>query len=110
VLTRHADNAEFALAMCQPSLIMAVEDQNEPHGLKPTIEDYPFANDGLLLWDAIKEWVTSYVEHYYPQVNLVEPNEELQAWWDEIRIVGHGDKKDGPWWPQLKTQADLFCF
>ncbi|GKA67964.1 linoleate 13S-lipoxygenase 2-1, chloroplastic-like protein [Tanacetum coccineum] len=34
---------------------MAVEDQNEPHGLKLTIEDYPFANDGLLLWDAIKQ-------------------------------------------------------
>ncbi|GMY16387.1 linoleate 13S-lipoxygenase 2-1, chloroplastic-like isoform X5 [Fagus crenata] len=34
---------------------MAVEDPNAPHGLKLTIEDYPFANDGLLLWDAIKE-------------------------------------------------------
>ncbi|GKE61315.1 linoleate 13S-lipoxygenase 2-1, chloroplastic-like protein, partial [Tanacetum coccineum] len=86
---------------------MAVKDQNEPHGLKLTIEDYPFANDGLLLWDAIKEWVTSYVEHYYPQANLVKSDKELQAWWDEIRTVGHGDKKDEPWWPQLKTQADL---
>ncbi|KAJ9555752.1 hypothetical protein OSB04_010366 [Centaurea solstitialis] len=86
---------------------MAVEDPNAPHGLKLAIEDYPFANDGLLIWDAIKEFATSYVNHYYPQANLIESDEELQAWWTEIRTVGHGDKKDEPWWPQLKTQDDL---
>ncbi|KAK1435190.1 hypothetical protein QVD17_00951 [Tagetes erecta] len=86
---------------------MAVEDPTAPHGVKLTIEDYPFANDGLLIYDAIKQWATSYVNHYYPQANLVESDEELQAWWNEIRTVGHGDKKDEPWWPQLKTQDDL---
>ncbi|KAJ9555504.1 hypothetical protein OSB04_010118 [Centaurea solstitialis] len=86
---------------------MAIEDPSAPHGLKLAIEDYPFANDGLLIWDAIKEFATSYVNHYYPQSNLVESDEELQAWWTEIRTVGHGDKKDEPWWPQLKTQDDL---
>ncbi|KAI3822897.1 hypothetical protein L1987_10498 [Smallanthus sonchifolius] len=86
---------------------MAVEDPTAPHGVKLTIEDYPFANDGLLVFDAIKQWATSYVNHYYPQENLVESDEELQAWWYEIRTVGHGDKKDEPWWPQLKTQEDL---
>ncbi|PWA78264.1 lipoxygenase 2 [Artemisia annua] len=86
---------------------MAVEDESAPHGIKLTIEDYPFANDGLLLWDAIKQWATAYINHYYPQAKLVESDEELQAWWTEIRTVGHGDKKDEPWWPQLKTQQDL---
>ncbi|CAI9264659.1 unnamed protein product [Lactuca saligna] len=86
---------------------MAVEDPTEPHGLKLTIEDYPYANDGLILWDAIKQWVTSFVNNYYPQASLVESDEELQAWWNEIRTVGHGDKKDESWWPQLKTQDDL---
>ncbi|XP_024985354.1 linoleate 13S-lipoxygenase 2-1, chloroplastic-like [Cynara cardunculus var. scolymus] len=86
---------------------MAVEDPSAPHGIKLRIEDYPFANDGLLLWDAIKQWATTYVNHYYPQADLVESDEELQAWWTEIRTVGHGDKKDEPWWPQLKTQQDL---
>ncbi|XP_076948120.1 lipoxygenase 2, chloroplastic-like [Bidens hawaiensis] len=86
---------------------MAVEDPTAPHGVKLTIEDYPFANDGLLVFDAIKQWATSYVNHYYPQPDLVESDEELQAWWNEIRTVGHGDKKDEPWWPQLKTQDDL---
>lgn len=43
---------------------MAVEDPFAPHGLRLTIQDYPFANDGLLLWDTIKLWVTDYVNHY----------------------------------------------
>ncbi|KAL2238646.1 linoleate 13S-lipoxygenase 2-1, chloroplastic-like [Sesamum indicum] len=86
---------------------MAVEDPTAPHGLKLIIEDYPYANDGLLIWDAIKEWVTDYVTHYYPEASLVQSDNELQAWWTEIRTVGHGDKKDEPWWPELKTPDDL---
>ncbi|KAI3683477.1 hypothetical protein L1987_83981 [Smallanthus sonchifolius] len=86
---------------------MAVEDPDSPHGLKLSIEDYPYANDGLVLWDIIKDWVTNYVNHYYPEENLVESDDELQAWWTEIRTVGHADKKDEPWWPVLKTPKDL---
>ncbi|KAK9058562.1 hypothetical protein SSX86_023404 [Deinandra increscens subsp. villosa] len=86
---------------------MAVEDPDSPHGLKLAIEDYPYANDGLVLWDIIKAWVTDYVNHYYPEDNLVESDDELQAWWTEIRIVGHADKKDEPWWPILATPKDL---
>ncbi|KAE8039377.1 hypothetical protein FH972_011795 [Carpinus fangiana] len=86
---------------------MAVEDPSAPHGLKLTIEDYPFANDGLILWDAIKEWVTDYVNHYYPNPSLILSDQELQQWWTEIRTLGHADKKDEPWWPVLKTPKDL---
>ncbi|XP_027344673.1 linoleate 13S-lipoxygenase 2-1, chloroplastic-like [Abrus precatorius] len=86
---------------------MAVVDPNAPHGLKLTIEDYPFANDGLLIWDAIKQWVTDYVNHYYPSPNIIESDQELQEWWKEIRTVGHGDKSEEPWWPNLKTPEDL---
>ncbi|PHT59201.1 Linoleate 13S-lipoxygenase 2-1, chloroplastic [Capsicum baccatum] len=86
---------------------LAEEDPNAPYGLKLTIEDYPFANDGLVLWDILKQWVTAYVNHYYPQTNLIESDIELQDWWSEIKNVGHGDKKDEPWWPELKTPNDL---
>ncbi|KAJ4724606.1 Lipoxygenase [Melia azedarach] len=86
---------------------LAVEDPNSPHGLRLTIEDYPYANDGLDIWASLKQWVTDYVNHYYPGKSLVEYDEELQAWWTEIRTVGHGDKKDEPWWPVLKTPDDL---
>ncbi|ESR59202.1 hypothetical protein CICLE_v10018178mg, partial [Citrus x clementina] len=74
---------------------MAVDDPTAPNGLKLTIEDYPYANDGLNLWFALKKWVTDYSD------------KELQAWWTEIRTVGHADKKDEPWWPALKTSEDL---
>ncbi|KAJ0876564.1 putative linoleate 13S-lipoxygenase [Helianthus annuus] len=86
---------------------LAVEDPDSPHGLKLSIEDYPYANDGLILWDIIKDWVTNYVNHYYPEENLVRSDQELQAWWTEIRTMGHADKKDEPWWPVLNTPNDL---
>ncbi|XP_045809749.1 linoleate 13S-lipoxygenase 2-1, chloroplastic-like [Trifolium pratense] len=86
---------------------MAVVDSKAQHGLKLAIEDYPFANDGLLIWDAIKQWITDYVNHYYPSPNIIESDQELQAWWTEVRTKGHGDKSEEPWWPKLKTQNDL---
>ncbi|KAF9597212.1 hypothetical protein IFM89_016353 [Coptis chinensis] len=86
---------------------MAVEDPTAEHGVKLTIEDYPFANDGLVLWDAIKSWVTDYVNHYYPDAKSIENDTELQAWWTEVRTKGHEDKKDEPWWPVLNTADNL---
>ncbi|CDY61034.1 BnaA07g38540D, partial [Brassica napus] len=76
---------------------LAVEDETAEHGVRLTIPDFPFANDGLMLWDALKEWITDYVTL----------DEELQGWWSEVRNIGHGDKKNEPWWPVLKTQDDL---
>ncbi|KAM3734142.1 hypothetical protein ACB098_11G191800 [Castanea mollissima] len=86
---------------------MAVEDPTAEHGLRLTIEDYPFANDGLILWDAMKQWVSDYVNHYYPEPSLVQSDGELQAWWTEVRTKGHADKKDEPWWPVLETPENL---
>ncbi|KAF9597869.1 hypothetical protein IFM89_021954 [Coptis chinensis] len=86
---------------------LAVEDPSAKHGLRLTIEDYPFANDGLILWDAIKSWVTDYVNHYYHDDKSIENDTELQAWWTEVRTKGHADKKDEPWWPVLDTADSL---
>ncbi|KAG1364222.1 Linoleate 13S-lipoxygenase 2-1, chloroplastic [Cocos nucifera] len=86
---------------------MAVEDPTAEFGLRLTINDYPFANDGLLIWSAIKQWVTGYVNHYYPDANHVVEDYELQEWWTEVRTKGHADKKDGPWWPVLNTPENL---
>ncbi|CAK7339258.1 unnamed protein product [Dovyalis caffra] len=86
---------------------MAVEDPSSPHGLKLAIEDYPYANDSLELWAIIKQWVSDYVNHYYPEASLIESDSELLAWWEEVRTVGHGDKKDEQGWPELKTPQDL---
>jgi lipoxygenase len=75
--------------------------------LKLTIEDYPYANDGLLIWDAIKDWASDYVRHYYRSAADIVGDEELQAWWTEVRTKGHEDKKDEPWWPVLDTHESL---
>ncbi|KAE8649496.1 hypothetical protein Csa_017884 [Cucumis sativus] len=73
---------------------------------KLTIKDYPFANDGLQLWNALWEWVTEYVNHYYKcDMNAVTNDKELQAWWKEIKDKGHPDIKEG--WPKLETKEDL---
>ncbi|WOL19484.1 putative lipoxygenase 8, chloroplastic [Canna indica] len=86
---------------------LAVEDPTAEHGLRLTIEDYPFANDGLLIWSAIEQWVQDYVSYYYPNASGMVDDVELQEWWDEVRTKGHGDKKDEPWWPKLNTIESL---
>lgn len=86
---------------------MAVEDPTAEYGLRLTIEDYPYANDGLLIWSSIKQWVTDYVNRFYSSPSQVQEDYELQGWWTEIRTEGHADKKDEPWWPVLNTQEDL---
>ncbi|KAJ4909428.1 hypothetical protein Rs2_04049 [Raphanus sativus] len=86
---------------------MAVPDPTQPHGLKLLVEDYPYANDGLLLWSAIQTWVRTYVERYYPNPNLIKTDTELQAWYSESINVGHADHRDADWWPELSTVDDL---
>ncbi|KAK6911553.1 Lipoxygenase, C-terminal, partial [Dillenia turbinata] len=86
---------------------MAVPDPNCKHGLRFMIEDYPFAVDGLEIWLAIEKWVEDYCSFYYPTDDLVQEDSELQAFWKEVRGVGHDDKKDEPWWPKMQTLEDL---
>ncbi|CAI8588482.1 unnamed protein product [Vicia faba] len=86
---------------------LAVEDSSSPHGLRLVIEDYPYAVDGLEIWDAIKIWVQDYVSLYYPIDEVVQKDTELQSWWNEIIEKGHGDLKDKPWWPKMQNLQDL---
>ncbi|KAK7381801.1 hypothetical protein VNO80_00348 [Phaseolus coccineus] len=86
---------------------MAIEDSSSPNGLRLVIEDYPYAVDGLEIWDAIKIWVQEYVSLYYPTDVAVEQDTELQAWWKEVVEKGHADLQDKPWWPKMKTLQEL---
>lgn len=86
---------------------MAVPDSSSPHGLKLLIEDYPFAVDGLEIWDAIEIWVREYCNFYYTSDDMVENDSELQLWWKELRNEGHGDLKDRSWWPEMRTKIEL---
>ena len=61
------------------------------------IKDYPFRDDGLLVWKAIDDWVASYVAVYYRSDQDVSADSELQAWVSELlsptggRLAGLGD-------------------
>ncbi|KAB2061012.1 hypothetical protein ES319_A10G058400v1 [Gossypium barbadense] len=86
---------------------IAVPDPTQPHGLKLLIEDYPYASDGLLIWNALENWVRTYVNRYYPNSSLVCNDRELQQWYHESVHVGHADLSKESWWPSLKTTDDL---
>lgn len=86
---------------------MAIADASSPNGVRLVIEDYPYAMDGLEIWGAINTWVQDYVSLYYTSDDTVKGDLELQQWWKELVEVGHGDKKDEPWWPQMQTLQDL---
>ncbi|KAL9304336.1 hypothetical protein ACSQ67_021599 [Phaseolus vulgaris] len=85
---------------------MAVKDVSAPHGLSLAIKDYPYAVDGLEIWDGIKSWVQEYVSLYYSEDDAVQQDTELQKWWKEVVEKGHGDLKDAKW-PEMKTSEEL---
>ncbi|KAL2337924.1 hypothetical protein Fmac_012370 [Flemingia macrophylla] len=86
---------------------LAVEDPSAPYGLRLVIDDYPYAVDGLEIWDAIKTWVKEYVSLYYPTNASIQQDTELQAFWKEAVEKGHGDLKEKPWWPKMQTLEEL---
>ncbi|KAG8490144.1 hypothetical protein CXB51_015453 [Gossypium anomalum] len=86
---------------------IAEQDPTEPHGIKLLIEDYPYANDGLLIWSAIERLVKDYVNHYYPDSNSIRSDSELNTWFYESINVGHADLRHETWWPKLSTPDDL---
>ncbi|KAK9786484.1 hypothetical protein WJX73_001127 [Symbiochloris irregularis] len=67
--------------------------------------DYPYAADGMLLWDALHDWQTAYLSTYYKTQADFDNDTELHAWWDEIKHKGHADITEG--WPELRDLNDL---
>ncbi|KAM0869765.1 hypothetical protein ACQ4PT_040465 [Festuca glaucescens] len=86
---------------------MAAEDPSSPYKVRLLIEDYPYAADGLAVWHAIEQWVADYLSIYYPDDGVLQGDVELQAWWKEVREVGHGDLKEAAWWPKMQTVPEL---
>lgn len=88
---------------------MAVRDPDpgNPSGVRLIFPDYPYAEDGLEIWTAIKTWVKSFSSIFYKDDDSVHSDEELQAWWSEIRNVGHGDKPHKSGWYEMATLSDL---
>ncbi len=53
-----------------------------------TITAYPYRDDALLVWQAVYDWVSSYVEVYYKNDAEIRADIELQAWAAEATNVG----------------------
>ena len=86
---------------------VAVEDATSPYKVRLLIKDYPYAADGLEIWHAIEQWVGEYLAIYYTDDGVLRGDAELQAWWAEVREVGHGDLKGAAWWPRMDAVSEL---
>lgn len=52
------------------------------------LPDYPYRDDGLLVWNAIRQWAADYVAVYYASDGDVTGDVELAAWVGEV--IGSG--------------------
>lgn len=98
----------FAKSIRKNPYIMAKLEENARQKyprLELKVEDYPYAVDGLEIWRAIQMWVADFCCIFYEDDSSVESDEEIQAWWKEIREVGHGDKEWGS--QMIKGRSDL---
>jgi arachidonate 15-lipoxygenase len=70
---------------------------------------YPYRDDGLLVWEAIHQWVGAYLELFYGSDNDVTSDTEIQNWaaelvaFDGARVHDLGDRGNG----QIATLAYL---
>uniref|UniRef100_UPI002E37849D lipoxygenase family protein n=1 Tax=Nostoc sp. CMAA1605 TaxID=2055159 RepID=UPI002E37849D len=51
---------------------------------------YPYRDDGLLLWDAIHQWVADYIQIYYHTDQEIQADAYIQAWAKEIQAYDGG--------------------
>lgn len=82
---------EGSLGMVRDARLAWRFDQNLPHrlfalrGLEANrLSEFPFRDDTLLIWDAIRDFVAAYLAHYYAGDEDVRADSELQAWVHEI--------------------------
>ena len=61
------------------------------------LPDYPYRDDGMLIWEAIHQWVKDYIYVYYQSDRNVVEDIELQHWFESLiadnggRIKGFGE-------------------
>lgn len=53
-----------------------------------TLSDYPYRDDGLLIWQAIRDWAKAYLESYYGSDSDVSGDTELAAWAQDVAAEG----------------------
>lgn len=74
-------------------------------GIDNNMINMPYVEDALSHWEALLEWVGSYIRHYYEDDMAMLEDDELQAWIEELispdggKLKGFGDNEDG----QIRT-------
>ena len=58
--------------------------------------NYPYRDDASLYWDAIHDWVNSYLRLYYLTDRDIQQDEELQSWGRELASENGGRIKGLP--------------
>ncbi len=66
--------------------------------------DYPYRDDALALWDAIRDWVASYLTIFYGDDGEVQNDSALQAW---SRLVRARDGGRVVTFPELRSVETL---
>jgi arachidonate 15-lipoxygenase len=73
------------------------------HGVGDSAQlpDYPYRDDGLLIWDAIHTWVGAYLSIYYTRDQQLLEDKDLQNWAQELvsdqggRLKNFGEDASG---------------
>jgi arachidonate 15-lipoxygenase len=68
------------------------------------LPDYPYRDDGLLVWNALRRWIDAYVRTYYREDDDVVGDTELAAFCAEVR--GAGRVKGFPVIERIDTLVD----
>ena len=58
------------------------------------LPDYPYRDDAMLIWEAIHQWVDSYISVYYQSDRDVVNDSELQRWFESL-IADNGGRMTG---------------
>jgi arachidonate 15-lipoxygenase len=69
---------------------------------------YPYRDDGLLVWTAIRRWADAFVDGYYRSDADVRGDHELQAWAAEVASPDGGAVRDFGLTPgEINDRTDL---
>ncbi|HZH15635.1 MAG TPA: lipoxygenase family protein [Archangium sp.] len=79
------------------------EDWDHPRELRSrgfdqdsALKEYPFRDDGMLLWEAIGQFVAQYIDVYYASDAEVAGDPELQDWMTELTSAESAHLKGAP--------------
>lgn len=89
VLIQHT--IKFKLMCCCCCLVCCMHRGMVDAAGKPVLE-YPYADDGLRIWQSMEKYFDAYLAHYYGSDAdgdaEVARDTELQDWWKDVTVSG----------------------